>query len=175
MENEVNNDGKVNGLIKLMDFDVPTKDFEEKTYIVLYKITDSDVDGFNGVYDVYTGRSQTYESIKNHLISGVDIDIHASKIITEIKLDDGTGDKKYFMIPFTECISIYAFFNSVKSYYNDEFDIEDYNDSALDTDERNNKMNKSREQIEYEEMIYESLKQDKFSISLKNDNKVDNV
>lgn len=164
-------------LVKLMDFDVPTKSFEEKTYIVLYRISGSKVDDFDGLFEVYTGRTETYNSIKNHLISGIDIDIHESKIITEVKLTDNDGDKKYFLIPFNECISIYAFFNSVQSYYgDDEFNIEDYNTTKVDKDEDEEKIQMTKEQQEYESMILESLKTDKFGIYLGgNSNKANNV
>ena len=154
-------------LQKLMDFDVPDKSFEEKIYIILYRINGSTVDDFDGLFDVRTGRTETYESIKTHLISGMDIDIHASKIITEVKLRDKNDDKKYFLIPFDECISIYAFFNSVRSYYSDdEFDIEDYNTSKTDKDE-NIEYKMTKEQKDFENTILQSLKDDKFSISFK--------
>lgn len=157
-------------LQKLMDFDVPTKSFEEKIYIVLYRINGATVDDFDGLFDVRIGRTETYESIKTHLMSGMDIDIHNSKIITEVKLKDKNDDKKYFLIPFDECISIYAFFNSVSSYYSDDdFNIEDYNTSKTDNDEEE-VYQRSKEQKEFEEDILQSLKNDKFSISFMNNN-----
>ena len=157
-------------LQKIMDFNVPTKSFEEKIYIILYRINGATVDDFDGLFDVRIGRTETYESIKMHLTSGMDIDIHASKIITEVKLKDKNEDKKYFLIPFDECISIYAFFNSVSSYYSDDdFDIEDYNISKTDNDEEEvYKM--SKEQKDFESTIMQSLKDDKFSISFKSNN-----
>lgn len=158
-------------LQKLMDFDVPDKGFEEKIYIVLYRIIGSTVDDFDGLFDVCKGRTETYETIKNHFISGMDIDIHNSKIITETKLKDKNNDKKYFLIPFDECISIYAFFNSVTSYYgDDEFSIEDYNVSKTDNDSEET-YQRSKEQKEFEENIIQSLKDDKFSISFASNDK----
>ena len=67
-------------------------------------------------------------------------------------------------------ISIYAFFNSVSSYYSDDdFDIEDYNISKTDNDEEEvYKM--SKEQKDFESTIMQSLKDDKFSISFKSNN-----
>ena len=157
-------------LQKAMDFDVRTKSIEEKTYIILYRISGATVEDFDGLFDVKIGRTETYESIKSHLMSGMDIDIHASKIITEIKLKDKNEDKKYFLIPYDECISIYAFFNSVRSYFpDDDFDIEDYNITKTDLDDEET-IQRSREQKEYEETILQSLKDDKFSISFMNNN-----
>lgn len=158
---------KNNNLKKVMDFTVPPKSYEEKTYIILYKICGSSVDDCDGLFDIEIGRTNTYETIKSHLISGMDIDIHSSKIITETKLKDKNNDDKYFLIPFDECISIYAFFNSVSSYYDDEFDIEDYNNLKTDNDS-DEELERSKEQKEYEEDIMKSLKDDKFSVSFMN-------
>lgn len=158
---------KNNNLKKVMDFTVPPKSYEEKTYIILYKICGSSVDDCDGLFDIEIGRTNTYETIKSHLISGMDIDIHSSKIITETKLKDKNNDDKYFLIPFDECISIYAFFNSVSSYYDDEFDIEDFNNLKTDNDS-DEELERSKEQKEYEEDIMKSLKEDKFSVSFMN-------
>lgn len=165
---ETTSEKKNNNLKKVMDFTVPPKSYEEKTYIILYKICGSSVDDCDGLFDIEIGRTNTYETIKSHLISGMDIDIHSSKIITETKLKDRNNDDKYFLIPFDECISIYAFFNSVSSYYSDdEFDIEDYNNLKTDTDS-DEELERSKEQKEYEEDIMKSLKDDKFSVSFMN-------
>ena len=164
---ETTSEKKNNNLKKVMDFTVPPKSYEEKTYIILYKICGSSVDDCDGLFDIEIGRTNTYETIKSHLISGMDIDIHSSKIITETKLKDKNNDDKYFLIPFDECISIYAFFNSVSSYYDDEFDIEDYNNLKTDSD-NDEELEKSKEQKEYEEDIMKSLKDDKFSVSFMN-------
>lgn len=164
---ETTSEKKNNNLKKVMDFTVPPKSYEEKTYIILYKICGSSVDDCDGLFDIEIGRTNTYETIKSHLISGMDIDIHSSKIITETKLKDKNNDDKYFLIPFDECISIYAFFNSVSSYYDDEFDIEDYNNLKTDNDS-DEELERSKEQKEYEEDIMKSLKDDKFSVSFMN-------
>ena len=164
---ETTSEKKNNNLKKVMDFTVPPKSYEEKTYIILYKICGSSVDDCDGLFDIEIGRTNTYETIKSHLISGMDIDIHSSKIITETKLKDRNNDDKYFLIPFDECISIYAFFNSVSSYYDDEFDIEDFNNLKTDNDS-DEELERSKEQKEYEEDIMKSLKEDKFSVSFMN-------
>lgn len=150
---------KTTGLIKPMEFDVRTKNFEEKVYIILYKIDDDDLDDiYKSCYSLCIGRTEAYNDIKNKLISGVSIDIHKSKIITETKqTESSTGDRKYYLLPYEECISVYSFCTTAKSYYSDdEFDIENYNSSEVpeDYNELSESPNYlSPEQVEYRNML----------------------
>ena len=157
-------------LVKAMDFDVRTKSFEEKIYIVLYRLnTNEDDDIYRNIYSVCIGRTEAYSDIKDKLISGLDIDIHRSLVMTETKQTEAsTGDAKYYMIPYNELISVYSFCTSVKEYYNeDDFDIEDYNEgdspenfSNTDNAVRGNFL--TTEQIEYRNMLEQSMQRNKF-------------
>ena len=166
-----------NGLIKPMDFDVRTKSFEEKVYIILYKLnTSEDDDIYKNIYTACIGRTAAYNDIKEKLVSGLDIDIHRSLVMTETKqTETDTGDRKYYMIPYNELISVYSFCVSVSNYYTeDEFDIEDYNDGDI-PENSSNEDNVIRgnfltpEQIAYRNMLEESMKRDKFITSMRNE------
>lgn len=158
---------RATGLQKPMDFDVRTKSFEEKTFIILYKIDDDDLDDiYKSCYSLCIGRTETYNDIKNKLISGVPIDIHRSKIITETKQTESiSGDRKYYLLPYEECISVYSFCTSVKSnYQDDDFDIENYNTSEIPEDY--NELAESPnyltpEQIEYRNMLEAAIGREK--------------
>ena len=172
------NPEQINGnkqLIKLMDFDVRTKSVEEKVYIILYKVYEEDET--RNEYSVCYGRTEAYNDIKNKLISGLDLDLYKSKIITETKqTETSSGDRKYFMIPYDECISIYSFCVSVRGYYSDdEFDIDDYTD-GLEPEEINvpsefegRPTYLSPEQQEYRKLLEASMKRDKFLDALRNE------
>lgn len=162
-------------LIKPMEFDVKTKGVEEKLYIILYKIvTDEE---FDQIFEICIGRTEAYTDIKDKLQSGLDIDVHASKIITETKqTETATMDRKYYLIPYEDCISVYAFCKSVENYYDtDEFDIEEYNNT--DVPEEDPILSKSTyymtpEMKEYQDMLKEALTEDRFTNAiLNNDNK----
>lgn len=162
------------GFIKPMDFDVRTKSFEEKIYIILYELNiesndDFDQKVFGHVYSVCVGRTEAYLDIKEKLQCGsLDVDIHRSKIITETKqTETDTGDRKYYMIPYNECLSVYAFCLSVQDYYSDDgFDIEDYNNSDVPEHEdetlRSHPMYMTAEQQTYRTMLEASIKRESF-------------
>lgn len=168
------------GLTKFMDFDVRTKSIEEKLYIILYRLNDSDDEIYSKTFSICIGRTEAYNDIKDKLISGVSVDIHRSKIITETKQTESeTGDRKYYLIPYEECISIYSFCTSVREYYSfDDFDIEDYNDTEVpedntDADLAKNPRYMTKEQQDYMKMLEASMSRDKFIKSIineKNDN-----
>lgn len=156
-----------NNYIKGMEFDVKTKSFEDKIYIILYKINSSeDEDIYQNIYSVCNGRTEAYRDIMDKLISGLDIDIHRSLIMTETKqTETQTGDRKYFMIPYNELISIYSFCVSVSDYYNnDDFDIEDYNDGDAPENNqlKNDKAFLTSDQLKYRQMLEESMQRNKF-------------
>lgn len=160
--------------IKGMDFDVYTKSVEEKLYIILYKINDDTIpeDQCN-IYSLCVGRTEAYNDIKNKILSGVDVDIHRSKIITETKqTDTNSGDRKYFLIPYEECISIYSFCISVRDYYSyDEFDIDDYNNSEVpdNTNELDSHQNYlTADQIQYRNMLNAAMNRNSFIDSIRN-------
>lgn len=160
-------------LIKLMDFDVRTKSVEEKVYIILYKIYEEEE--IKNEYSICYGRTEAYNDIKNKLISGIDIDLYKSKIITETKqTETSSGDRKYFMIPYDECISIYSFCISVRGYYSDdEFDIDDYNDGEgpeevnIPSEFEDRPTYLTPAQLEYKKLLEASMKRDKFLSALK--------
>ena len=158
---------KNNGPIRPMQFTVRNKSFEEKIYIILYKINDIDEDlPESKTFSVCIGRTMAYSDIKTKLIEGLDIDVHRSYIMTETKqVEAATGDEKYYMIPYSECMSVYAFCVSVANYYGeDDFDIEEYSSGDVPEDDRMNKTKHvmSQDQINYRNMLEDSIRRDKF-------------
>lgn len=157
-----------NNGIKAMDFDVRTKSFEEKVYIILYKLnTSEDDDIHKNIYTVCVGRTMAYNDIKEKLISGLDIDIHRSLVMTETKqTETETGDRKYYMLPYNELISLYSFCISISNYYDDEFDIEDYNEGDVPEDDSSANIANGNfltpEQIAYRELLEQSMRRGKF-------------
>lgn len=164
--------------IKPMDFDVRTKSTEEKIYIILYEVNIESNDNFDQeifghIYSVCVGRTEAYLDIKNKLRSGaLDIDVHRSRIITETKqTETESGDRKYYMLPYNECLSVYSFCITVQDYYEDDgFDIEDYNNSDVpehdDEALRSHPMYMTEEQMNYSKMIEASMKRDKFLMDM---------
>lgn len=174
-------------LQKAMDFDVKTKSIEEKIYIILYKLTENEDEIYNQIYSVCMGRTEAYNDIKNKLISGVDIDLHRSLIITETKqTESSTGDRKYFLIPINECISVYAFCIQVAEFYSDDnFNIEDYNNTLIDdSGAEPAKINQAssiipaqltQEELDYKKMLDASIQRDKFLDSLRREESNNNI
>lgn len=154
------------GLIVPMDFDTRTKDAEEKVYIILYKIIDDSIEAdMSNVYSLCLGRTEAYNDIKNKFQSGLSVDMHRSKIITETKqTESSSGDRKYYLIPYDECISIYSFCIACQDYYSyDDFSIEDYNDSEVP--ENYNELEThpnflTAEQLEYRKMLDAAMSRD---------------
>lgn len=129
------------GLVRPIVFDAPTKDVEEKTYIILYNIEpEDDMDEiYSRIFSVCIGRTDAYFDIKDKLTSGLGVNIYTSKVITETKqTETETGDTKYYLLPYSECVNIYAFCTGLQAYYGDDgFDINDYlnNGSMEDKDD----------------------------------------
>lgn len=160
-------------LQKGMDFDVRPKSPEEKLFIILYVLNEDEEDELrNHCFSLCIGRTEAYNDIKNKLISGLDIDIHLSKIITETKqTETESGDRKYYLLPYEECISIYSFFISTSEYYSeDDFDIEEYNNTSVpdqnELEKNPNYINK--EELDYLKMIESSMSIDNFLNSIGN-------
>ena len=155
-------------LQKGMDFDVRTKSVEEKIYIILYKLEDDDLEEYQkNVFSICIGRTNAFNDIKEKLISGLDIDIHRSKIITETKQTESvSGDRKYYLYSF--CISMHEY------YSDDDFNIEDYNNSEIPEKDDIEKLPGflTPEQIEYNKMLNASFNSDKFVNKLKQENGV---
>lgn len=165
-------------LQKAMDFDVKTKSIEEKIYIILYKLTENEDDVYNQIFSICVGRTEAYGDIKNKLISGLDIDLHRSIVITETKqTETRSGDRKYFLLPLNECISVYAFCIQVAEFYSDDnFNIEDYNNTLIDNEssisspiEQSSIIPRqlSQEELDYKKMLDASMQRDKFLDSLR--------
>lgn len=168
-----------NGLIKPMDFDVRTKSIEEKVYIILYKIdTDTENDSmYENIYTVKIGRTEAYSDIKEKLLSGVNVDVHRSIIITETKqTETKTGDRKYFLMALEDCLSVYSFCVSVSEYYsNDPFNIEDFNNTPV-PDDPNPMLSDLQnyltpEQQEYRDMMEESMRRNRMFSTWTDDKK----
>ena len=138
--------------------DVPTKHFEDKTYIILYQIKNEEDKLYRQLFAIRKGRTQAISDIRDKLQSGVDIDIHKSVIITETKqTETDTGNTKYYLIPLEESISVYSFWKSVEEYYGlDYFDIEEYNEGfEYDNEEDSTNSISSSENRVFDEMTME--------------------
>ena len=146
-------------MIRPIEYDAKAKSPEEKIYIILYKLNHDDYDeAYTQIFNICIGRTEAYSDIKSKLESGMDIDVHVSKIITETKqTETASGDKKYYLLPYDDCISIYSFCKSVENYYSDdEFDIEEYNNTSVpEVDEilSKSKMYLTAEQESYKRML----------------------
>ena len=152
------------GLVRPIVFDAPTKDVEEKTYIILYNIEpEDDMDEiYSRIFSVCIGRTDAYFDIKDKLTSGLGVNIYTSKVITETKqTETETGDTKYYLLPYTECVNILAFCTGLQAYYGDDgFDINDYlnNGSAEDKDDmENHTFFLTPEQKAYRDMLDEMM------------------
>ena len=158
-------------LVKPITFGVRTKSFEEKIYIILYRLNECEDEAMSKIFEICVGRTETYNDIKNKFLSGMSIDVHRSKIITETKqTETSTGDEKYYMTDYEDCISLYSFCKKVEEYYNDqEFDIEDFNDTDVpETNElESHPMYLTKEQQEYRDMLMSSIKRNKFITELR--------
>lgn len=164
------------GLINPMEFDVKTKSFEEKIYIILYRLNHEDdvEEAYSRIFSVCIGRTETFQDIKNKLTSGIPVDVHRSKIITETKqTESSSGDKKYYLMAYEDAVSVYDFCKHVESYYSDdEFDIEEYNLTDIpepDEELREHKGFLTPEQLEYKKMLEASIKRDKFIVSMRHE------
>lgn len=165
-DEEKKEEEKVKQAVSPMSFFAKEKSVEEKIYIILYIInTDDESDTASKTFEVCIGRTAAYSDIKEKLISGLDIDVHRSLVITEtIQTETKTGDTKYYLLPFEEAISVYSFCIAVSSYYNtDEFDIEDYSEGDVPEERITyTKAYMTPEQIEYKNMLEESIQHNKF-------------
>ena len=115
-------------LVNPMIFDVPTKSTEDKLYI-LFIVGENNDSMFDGNYKICNGRTECYRHIQSLIEAfGEDIDVHQSMVITETKqTETDTGNTKYYLINYTDAISVYAFCKSVESFYsNDIFSIDNY-------------------------------------------------
>lgn len=146
-------------------FDEVDKNYEEKIFIILYNIEpEEDMDEiYSRVFSVCIGRTEAYFDIKDKLTSGLGINIYTSKIITETKqTETSTDNLKYYMIPYNECLNIYAFCTAVQEFYSDDgFNINDYTNSGSPedkTDLENSSFFLSPEQAEYKKMLIDSIK-----------------
>ena len=146
-------------LINPFRFEAKEKDFESKIYLILYVINGEDDDISSKTFSVCIGRTMAYRDIKDKLISGVDVDVHSSKVITETRQNLASGDIKYFLMPYEECISVYAFCTSIAHMYeDDDFSIEDYSSGEVPEDagpKENTYM--TSDQKEYYDMLKESI------------------
>lgn len=148
-------------IIRPLHYVEKDKTVEDKVYIILYILNDTEDDVSSKTFSVCMGRTMAYMDIKNKLQSGLSIDVHRSCIITETKqTETSTGDIRYFLIPFDKAISVYAFCIAQSEYFNgDEFDIEDYAEGDIPED-RMDFVNRvySKEELEYRTMLEDSIK-----------------
>lgn len=154
-------DQKDKKLINPMVFEVPTKSYEDKTYIIFIKL-DSDESYFDGRFKVVEGRTACYRTINRFLeMYGSDFNVYRSKVLTETKqTETDTGNTKYYFLPFDEAVSVYAFCKSLESFYGDTaFDIDYYaadcdpNDDDEDNDDNIAKLNKKPREIKADDII----------------------
>lgn len=151
--------------INPVQFEEKHKDFEDKDYIILYYLNGDDLDEISSkTFSICHGRTMAYSDIKEKLESGLDIDVHRSKILTETKqTETKSGDIKYFMVPLADAITIYAFCISVKEFYDDEFDIEFYADG--DVPENETKYDRAcltSEQLDYRRELEDRISRQQF-------------
>lgn len=119
-------------------FDVPTKSFEDKKYIVLIK-QDSNDELFDGEYKICDGRTKCFRYIHTLFEAfGDEINAHESIVITETKqVEAETGNSKYYLLNLEDSVSIYSFCKSVEEYYRGsvyEFFIDDIVSPPEDVD-----------------------------------------
>lgn len=115
-----------------MVFDVPTKSVEDKLFLVLIFMESQD-ELFDGSYKVCKGRTETFRYIEKLIQAfGDDVDVHNSKVMTETKqTETDSGDSKYYMINYEDCISVYAFCKGVEGNY-EGFNIDDFFSAPTD-------------------------------------------
>lgn len=144
-------------LINAISFHDPIKDVEQKTFIILYEVDSDNEENsiFDHVFTICTGRTSAYNDIKEKLLSGVNINIHKSIIITETRqTETKTASEKYFLMNLDKCISVYSFCIAVSdSYSDDSFNIEDYNDAQYSISEEFDSVSLTDEQQEYKRLI----------------------
>lgn len=85
------------------------KDPEKRLYVVLYYSYEDGEEVKS--FEILTGRTNAREFIKNMIDS---IDIHESKILVET-------------VAYEDALTVYQFIKEMEVYYQDGFDIEDYN------------------------------------------------
>lgn len=132
---------------------------EEKIYIILYILNDVEDEIESKTFSICIGRTMAYLDIRNKLQSGLSIDVHRSLILTETRqTETETGYSRYFMVPFKDSISVYAFCVSSAVYFsNDEFNIEDYADGDIPE----NKIDYVERPFTEEEIAYREMLNDR--------------
>lgn len=150
-----------------MIFYARQKSTEEKVYILLYRINGVDESDMESkVFEICIGRTAAYADIKDKLQSGIDVDVHRSIVITEtIQTETKTGNTKYFLMPFEECISVYAFCVSLSEFFDtDDFDIEDYSEGDIPEDNKFDTASRflTAEQLEYRALLEQSVRRESF-------------
>lgn len=161
-ENVVNNK---KDLIQPITFGVRTKSVEEKIYIIFYKLNECEDEDMSNIFSICIGRTETYSDIKNKLESGMAIDVHRSRVMTETKqTDSNSGEERYFMIDYEDCISLYSFCKKSEYLYEDmNFSIEDYNDGNVpETDElASHPGYLTKEQQQYRDMLMDAISRER--------------
>ena len=120
-------------LINPIIYDAPLKSVEQKVYLILYVLNeDLEDEIFNNIFSICIGRTDAYADIRAKLQSGLSVDVHKSKIITETRqTETDTDGKKYYLLPLEEAISVYKFCKLCETIYTTDeftaFDVEEYN------------------------------------------------
>ncbi len=162
-------------------FEEKDKHYEEKTFIILYNIEpEDDMDEiYTRIFSICKGRTEAYFDIKDKLTSGLGVNIYTSKIITETKqTETKTESIKYFLLPFEDCLNIYAFCTAVQDFYSDDgFDINDYtgDSSREDDDLDNSDVLLSPEQMEFGKLLMDSIKNKNTNLCFRSDNDSNNI
>lgn len=128
---------------------------EEKIYVILYMLNDIEDDVASRSFSVCVGRTMAYLDIRDKLQSGLSIDVHRSIILTETRqTETETGYSKYFMVPFKDSISVYAFCVANSMYFSDdEFNIDDYSDGDIPDKIEINDRPFTPDEIAYKQML----------------------
>ena len=134
------------GLIQPITFKKPDKKhFEEKIFIILYKLNNIDdnlPDIYSRIFTVCIGRTAAYHDIQTKIMEE-NVDILNSIITTEVCPDDSevndNGDYDYYLIDLPKCLNIYKFCKGVEGFYADEeFRIDKFIDSTNISDYNSN-------------------------------------
>ena len=130
---QTGNNERVNIIKEGLEYlDKGKKGPEDKTYLVLYVDQHTNEEDYK-YFEFYKGRTRTYESIKLEIEAG--IDIHDSLVIVEtITLAQALSEDK----PKSR-MSVYNFMKHMQEsgYFDDTFDIEDYNNGYYEEDGQN--------------------------------------
>lgn len=133
-----NPDGSIEPMIFYKNKELKKKHYEEKLFIILYKLKDTATDDlpeeFTRIYSICVGRTAAYRDIQTKLVNN-NIDIIDSVVITESLPKDENNNEisnKYYLLNLADCYNIYKFCKAVEDQYADsDFRIDSYLDKDV--------------------------------------------